>query len=375
MVTLFLALVCAQVLLLAPATATTAPATATATPATATVAPAAGTPVVRLPRPTGVLPVATTAVHVVDQSRVDPWAPSPRLRELMVQLWYPTWTTRGARAEYADVEVTRSLEAALGAPRDSLRVITPNAVRDGAAVPVRLPLVLFSHGYAGSRATGTALAEDLASHGYLVAAVDHTYEAAAVRFPDGRVIYHGLPPEDDIAAAIRVRADDLSTVLTELLRRRLVDPRRVAAVGHSAGGATAFEAARTDRRIHAALNLDGGLTSPVAPVPVPALLLTGAWHFDSWTEWASVQRSWGRHLAVNTMGHYSFTDAPYYVEPGNLRALPADVFAELFGTVSPTRAVELQRTYVRAFVDRWLRGVPTAVFDREVARYPEVEIR
>ncbi|WP_253831457.1 alpha/beta hydrolase family protein [Actinokineospora globicatena] len=351
---LLLALVCAQVAL---------------------VAPAGATPVVRLARPTGVLPVGTTAVHVVDQSRVDPWAPSPRPRELMVQLWYPTLTTRGARAAYADVAVTRSLESALGAPLDSLRVITPNALQDAPGIPVRLPLVLFSHGYAGSRVTATALAEDLASHGYLVASVDHTYEAAAVRFPDGRVISHSMPPEEDIAAAIQVRADDLSSVLTELLRRRLVDPSRIAAVGHSAGGATAFQAARTDRRIRAALNLDGGLPSPVAAVPVPALLLTGAWHFDSWTEWASAQQVWGRHLAANTMGHYSFTDAPYFIEPGGLRALPADLFAEMFGTVSPARAVELQRAYVRAFVDCWLRGTPTALFDREVKRYPEVEIR
>ncbi|WP_253888707.1 alpha/beta hydrolase family protein [Actinokineospora diospyrosa] len=354
---LFLAVVCAQALLAVPATAA---------------------PAVRLPRPTGVLPVATSALHVVDQSRVDSWAPTPRPRELMVQLWYPTWSTRGTRANYAPIEVTRSLEAALGAPEDSLRAITSNALKDAPALSNRLPLVLFSHGYAGSRATTTALAEDLASHGYLVAAVDHTYEAAAVRFPDGRVIYHSVPPEqspEDVTAAIRVRAADLTSVLTELLRRRLADPHRIAAIGHSAGGATAFEAARTDPRIRAAANLDGGLPSPVTPVPVPSLLLTGEWQFDSWTEWASVQRTWSRHLATSTMGHYSFTDAPHYIAPANLRDLPAEIFTELFGTVSPTRATELQRVYVRAFLDRWLRGIPTGLLDRESHKYPEVKIR
>ncbi|MBM7771676.1 putative dienelactone hydrolase [Actinokineospora baliensis] len=354
---LFLALVCAQTLLAVPATAA---------------------PAVRLPSPTGLFPVGTKALHVVDQSRVDTWAPTPRPREVMVQLWYPTWTTRGARAEYAPTEVTRSLEAALGAPQDSLRAITSNALRDAPTLSNRLPLVLFSHGYAGSRLTTTALAEDLASHGYLVASVDHTYEAAAVKFPDGRVIYHSVPPEqspEDVAAAIRVRAADLSSVLTELLRRRLADPHRVAAIGHSAGGATAFEAARTDPRIQAAANLDGGLPSPVTPVPVPALLLTGEWQFDSWTEWANTQHTWSRHLATSTMGHYSFTDAPHYIAPGNLRDLPADIFTELFGTATPTRATELQRTYTRAFLDRHLRGIPTAILDRPSARYPEVTIR
>ncbi|WP_018682638.1 alpha/beta hydrolase family protein [Actinokineospora enzanensis] len=246
--------------------------------------------------------------------------------------------------------------------------------------PGRFPLVLFSPGYGGSRATGAALAEDLASHGYLVVAVDHTYEAAAVKFPDGRVIYHDRPAEEtpeEIAAAIGVRARDLSFTLTQIQSRWPVDPRRIAAAGHSAGGATAFEAARVDRRIRAAVDLDGGLSAPVTTdgVPVPSLLLTGSWHFDSWTEWADHQRAWGRHLAADGMGHYSFTDAPYYIAPGGLDDLPADIYAELFGTAAPARAAQLTRTYVRAFLDRQLRDQPTALFDRPSHRFPEVAIR
>ncbi|PPK70443.1 dienelactone hydrolase family protein [Actinokineospora auranticolor] len=347
-------------------------------------APSAGAAaVVRLPEPTGGYPVATTSVHLVDQSRVDTWAPTPRPRELMVQTWYPTRSAAGRpRAEYAPTEVTRALEGALGAPRDSLRSITPTAVLDAPILPGRLPVVLVSHGYGGSRATGTALAEDLASHGYLVVGVDHTYEAAAVKFPDGRVITHDRPAEEtpeDVAAAITYRARDLSFALTAVSRRwqNSVDPRRVAAIGHSAGGATAFEAARLDGRIRAAADLDGGLSAPVTTegVPVPALLLTGAWHFDSWTRWRDAQSGWGRHLAADTMGHYSFTDAPFYVAPGGLDQLPAEVYAELFGTVTPARAVRVQRTYVRAFLDRFLRGTPTPLLDCPTRGFPEVTVR
>ncbi|MGW4698800.1 alpha/beta hydrolase [Streptomyces sp. NPDC004285] len=50
-----------------------------------------------------------------------------------------------------------------------------------------LPLVVLSPGFTRPRATLTSIGEDLASHGYVVVAIDHTYETAATTFPDGRV--------------------------------------------------------------------------------------------------------------------------------------------------------------------------------------------
>jgi len=50
------------------------------------------------------------------------------------------------------------------------------------------PVVVFTHGYTGTFTDYTFLFEDLASRGYVVAAVDHTYEATAVEFLDGRLV-------------------------------------------------------------------------------------------------------------------------------------------------------------------------------------------
>ncbi len=44
-------------------------------------------------------------------------------------------------------------------------------------VSAALPLIVLSPGFTMPRSTLTALAEDLASHGYVVAGVDHTYES------------------------------------------------------------------------------------------------------------------------------------------------------------------------------------------------------
>ncbi|WP_424184783.1 hypothetical protein ACOBQX_23210 [Actinokineospora sp. G85] len=55
---------------------------------------------------------------------------------------------------------------------------------DALPLPGRRPLVLLSPGFGTPRQTLTGLAEDLASNGYVVAAVDHAYESLATRFPE-----------------------------------------------------------------------------------------------------------------------------------------------------------------------------------------------
>ena len=57
----------------------------------------------------------------------------------------------------------------------------------GPGLRAALPLAVLSPGFTSPRSTLTALAEDLASHGYVVVGIDHTYESFATAFPDGRV--------------------------------------------------------------------------------------------------------------------------------------------------------------------------------------------
>lgn len=95
--------------------------------------------------------------------------------------------------------------------------------------PRRWPLVLLSHGSGGDGANLAWLAELLASHGYLAAAVDHPGD----RFGDSRV---------EGRFAVWRRPPDVSTVLTQLLADPVlgprVDPARVVGAGHSSGALT-----------------------------------------------------------------------------------------------------------------------------------------
>lgn len=132
----------------------------------------------------------------------------------------------------------------------------------------RFPVVLFSPGSGGVRTQNTAWAEELASHGYVVVALDYPYDSAVVVLADGRTIHTeiastGDRDKDDRPAVdwTAVRAADLSFALTQLdhldrgemtgpLTGRL-DTRRVAVNGHSMGGAVTLQAARQDQRLDA----------------------------------------------------------------------------------------------------------------------------
>jgi Platelet-activating factor acetylhydrolase, isoform II len=147
----------------------------------------------------------------------------------------------------------------------------------------RAPVLIFSHGGGEARETYTAQLEDLASHGYAVAAITNTHEAALAIFPDGRQILltpkrwprptvstiEGLPPSEE-ANPDRLNwwADDIRFVLNELTRLNGIrsstapfagrlDLAHVGAFGHSAGGQAAAHACQIDRRLRACLNQDG----------------------------------------------------------------------------------------------------------------------
>ncbi|WP_406194512.1 alpha/beta hydrolase [Kitasatospora sp. NBC_01560] len=344
-----------------------------------------------LPAPTGDRPIGTVSLHLVDRARQDPFSPVPAPRELMVQLWYPATATTGRpRAPYLSPRVAAAVEQRLPLEPGVLVRLRPTARLGAPAAPGALPLLVLSHGRTGGRSNCTALAEELAARGYLVAAVDHTYDAAAVEFPDGRVVLGALEddPADPDAAdrkEISTRVGDLRFVVTELTTggtaRRPGLPRadrhRTGVLGHSMGGAAAAEAVRQDDRFAAGLDLDGGLFG--SPVPHtglnrPFLLLTSLADHDTWRLWREHQRGWGRQLRIRTAGHLSFTDLPHAAGPGRLAEhLPAEVYSELFGTVAPSRATALARAYTLAHFDRVLRGCPAPLLDGPTPRHPEVD--
>src|ERR1039458_810234 len=164
-----------------------------------------------------------------------------------------------------------------GVPKDALSTTRTNAVSDAtpAGSQRALPLVVLSPGFTNSRSALTALAEDLASHGYVAAGIDHTYESFATAFPDGRVTTslaretrrRGTGVWEKVVAG---RAADACFVLNELTGTHpawpgagLIDPSRIAMAGHSIGGAAAIAAMLADSRIRAGIDMDGATAAPI----------------------------------------------------------------------------------------------------------------
>ncbi|MGY0235805.1 alpha/beta hydrolase family protein [Longispora urticae] len=335
-----------------------------------------------LPAPTGPRPVGTLSTRLVDHSRRDPYAPGQRWRELMVQAWYPAAPAPGPRAAYLAPKAVAHLEAGLGVPAGSLAQLRPYARTGAPPARTGCPVVLFSHGWGGGRTNATTLAEDLASHGYLVVAVDHTYDADAVEFPGGRLETSRLPAEPtaaDDTLNIGVRVADLRFVADWCARWPVADVTRLGVLGHSMGGPAAADWMLRDRRVRCGVNLDGaffGTRAPEIGLDRPFLLATADWDHDTWPVFRARHRGWGRHLVLAGSGHYSQVDPPWFVEPAGLADLwPADLFAVLFGTIAPDRSSRVARTYLRAYFDLWLRGRATELFDGPAAGFPEVEVR
>ncbi|WDZ87689.1 alpha/beta hydrolase family protein [Micromonospora cathayae] len=333
-------------------------------------------PALALPAPTGPHPVGTTWLHLTDHDRPDPWRPE-RPRELMVSLWYPAATGAGRPAPYTTAGVSAKIVEAEGLPLppDVLTTVRTHARRD---VPVRpnrhgWPLVLLSPGFSLSRESLTGLAEDLASRGYLVAGLDHPYEARGVEFPDGRVVDCLACDEwgpDTAAKVIAGRTADASFLLDRLtgprpVWRGFVDRDRVAMVGHSIGGASAVRGLAVEPRLDAAADLDGTLFTPTG-TDEPVLLVGADRPADhSWLRDWPAFTGWKRWLTVAGSGHMSFTDRPVLgaqlgIDPG---PIPAD------------RQLLLTREYVAAFLDRHLRSRPAPLLDGPHPAYPEVTFR
>ncbi|MFF3444996.1 alpha/beta hydrolase family protein [Streptosporangium sp. NPDC002721] len=335
-----------------------------------------------LPAPTGPHPVGTTALHLTDTSRPDPWDPDADARELKVTLWYPTGRRDGRRAPYM---TTRESELLLKgsriatAPYGTLSRTRTNAIEDAEPAGRRLPLVVLSPGFTKPMSTLTSLAEDLASRGYVVAGIDHTHESYATTLSDGRVAECVACDSDTDpgfgAGLVQGRAADVSFVLDRLTTTwkgsGLIDRERIAMAGQSIGGAATVAAMVKDPRIRAGIDMDGTTYAriPKTGLSRPFMFLGSPQHVpggrdNSWDRDWKLLTGWKRWIVLTGADHQSFTDLPLMM--GTLGIAPPA------GALPAARSAELTRTYVAAFLDRHLRSRRQPLLDGPSSRHPEV---
>lgn len=201
-------------------------------------------------------------------TRTFEWKDESRSRSLPVDVWYPA----------TDAHAGQDLD---DATRDHFQPfamspeVSQDAVRDAEALSGTFPMVIFSHGFGGVRTQSTHLCTHLASHGYVVAAMDHVGNTTmdmmqmATQAPDPNMIdnFMGDRPADASFVVDRMLSGDAGID---------VDPDRIGMSGHSFGGWTTLNTAGRDNRIRAILPLaPAGGASDSAPGDIPDTMSEG----------------------------------------------------------------------------------------------------
>lgn len=278
-------------------------------------------PVPKLSQPTGTFSVGTTLVDVTDPTRMDPYAETDNLpRKIMFQVWYPVDPHSIETAKQSiqkspwlpgGKSTTKGLATLGHLPSfvfNQLAFVDSNAYLD---VPISLsksefPVILLSHGWSSSRLLHVNMAEALASNGYIVVGIEHTYGSVVTNFADGSTQYFSqktLPSLDYSEGflangnrLIQTFSGDILTVLTTLesIQEHKKDPdilaghldlEKIGIIGHSTGGGAAVLTSLQDSRIKSLLAFDPWV-EPIdsetlqAGLTVPTLFLRS----DEWKE-------------------------------------------------------------------------------------------
>ncbi|MEO6968951.1 MAG: hypothetical protein ABI132_10950 [Rhodanobacteraceae bacterium] len=367
---------------------------------------------VTLPQPSGRFAVGRTRFDWIDASRTDSLSPEAGVkRELIVWVWYPAASQkssepcdyvppkwRHARADFSGILLTDFITKELSRVRT--HCIT-NA--DVSSAQPAYPVVLMKSGLGAEATDYSTLAENLASHGYVVVASDSPYSTSVVVFPDGRVVTAtkmGNPGDSVLSAnerdgllnrLVMIWSVDNAFVLDRLeqlndgngsnLFKGRLNLQRIGVFGHSFGGATAAEFCRDDPRCTAGVDIDGAPFGAVVHTgmdrPFMLLLSDHGGEVDPeslqirkklqslYNGLPSDHRFWIRLLGTR---HFNFSDQALLKQPHWLLAK-----AGALGPIDARRGLQVTATCVRTFFDVYLKGAPVASIRNLATKYPNVQ--
>ena len=302
-----------------------------------------------VPKPTGDRNIGTESVELIDIDRLEWFTEDPQdLRKIMIQIWYPTDDLDGEKESYIDYGELR-IEA-LASQFDyspflfkKLIDVETNSIKKAEpSTQSSFPLVIFSHGLGGNRTQNTIMIEELTSHGYVVIAIEHAYDANISIFNNGDVADYRsginyqrrntqkITPEEFWAIRLpqlETRAKDVSYIIDQLELGNLpeniiniIDLDNIGVFGHSFGGATSIYSTYNDHRIDACINLDGWMV--VVPDEIVDNGINRNFMYlgqEQWDEKLNYQKL-DKFIKSNTKSskilipnttHYDFSDTPH----------------------------------------------------------------
>jgi len=380
-----------------------------------------------LPTPSGPFAVGRAIYDWKDDAGVDTLAPAPGTkRELLVWIWYPSAPGPSAAIDDYVPAWMRAARTAVGPPPGLLGFLTRDLSKvhghsardaDVSPRPRSFPVLIMRAGASALVVNYSTLAEDLASHGYVVVGFDAPYRTFEVVFPDGRVM--SRPPENNpelceeqpparqapcVSRFLTAWTADVGFVLDRLARLNAsgpggklagrLDMTRVGVFGHSFGGATALQFCHDDPRCKAGIDVDGQPFGSVIQdgLRQPFMFLLSD-HGDlpesrpgrrsghdpvDLRIWANIQSIYDRlppdgrlRIAIHGANHFLFSDDGALLKSHVvLRALR---MAGVVG-IDGRRQLAVTAYCVHSFFDAYLKGTSAARLDLPSPLYPEIRV-
>ncbi|MGI8732051.1 MAG: alpha/beta hydrolase family protein [Pyrinomonadaceae bacterium] len=381
--------------------------------------------VVKLPQPTGAYQIGTTYFALADEMRPEAFTDDPKdHRELLVRCWYPAQPVPGAKPEpfwgNDTKEIGTLLAQFMPMPKtafDDLALVQSHAYTDAPLSKSKspYPVLVFSHGYIpGFLSQNTVQMEELASYGYVVFSIGHSYETVANIFSGGRVVPFSQarlmafaqgagktrelnvkyaaatePAEKEdlikkivagwplLEESLRIWAADVSFVLDEFERMnsgkrssafaKKLNLKRIGIFGMSFGGATAGQFCTVDKRCKAGINLDGLQSGDliVRPMERPFMFMQSEDARNVNRLFFDRAENDAYYVVVKGTKHFNYSDfslfSPDYQKAG------------ILGTIDGGRMERIINDYVLAFFDKYLKGKDAPLLKGPPANYPEVE--
>lgn len=263
--------------------------------------------------PTGKYQVGTATYTYKDSGRIETYTNTGEYRKLNVKLWYPKNTDN------------------------------------------TYPLIVFSHGSYGIKTSNETLYNELASHGYVVCSIDHTFQCLYTTDDNGKTTFMDKSYMREVKNEdahqnkqqsyeyyqkwMKVRTDDINFVIDYILSQgnestadkvyKLVDAKKIGVMGHSLGGSAALGIGRMRKDISAVIALEAPFqcdikgvennefvfTSEKYPVPVLNVYSDASWsHLGDWPQYAENYNLLSNinptafNVHIRGVGHLTLTD-------------------------------------------------------------------
>lgn len=362
-------------------------------------------PVYPIEAPSGEFEVGTATFELTDNTRTEYYGDNANsFRRVKVQFWYPAQSTKGlVKSRWLEdgIPVARALAKEMKLPffmLDHTAKIMSNSYKNASVSTAHdtYPVIVLSHGWTGFRNLHTNFAELLASNGFIVIAIDHSYGAQIVVFDENDIalLDHDALPDRETTPEfleyanrlVSTYASDVSYVIDQLTdfnegrysptftNRLNLD--NIGLLGHSTGAGADVKVAIDDTRIKAVLGLDAWV-EPIQEdliekgLNLPTLFLRS----EQWEEGynnanllklvASNAQSNGL-IQINGTTHIDFSMAYMYSR--------LTKYAGFTGSVDQDRLLEIQYDMILSFFEATMKEAHSFDAKPLVEKWRELEI-